>query len=387
MIEVNGVIYRNLEEQVQKNKEDIENLQNQQSGDDSDIEQIDNRLTEVETTLTEITPDVMRALKTPISAPSETKIVAVDSTNSQEMLSVGTGLVIENHQLKSTGGTEIIDNLTSSSTTAGLSANQGRVLDNKITTLSQTVNSKANQSSLDLTNQNVSQNTSNISTINSQISNIDSQTSTNTENIEFLQSDIAGKTNVTINNVHQDYVNFSSDPQTQLNTLETTKLNKEILKSTLIYETKLLSEQSSVTINNFTINNNEILCYDITTGVISGTEADLCVQVGDDSLASNYNTYGIANPNIDTGYNLNYWKAGYFKSGRFQGHGEIMVNDGDATILCKGVTSSYNDGSFRSFGGSCNLTGTTITQIKFYLTSNNIPAGTFIKIYKKLKAV
>lgn len=228
MIEVNGVIYRNLEEQVQKNKDDIENLKNQQSGDDSDIEQIDNRLTEVETTLTEITPDVMRALKTPISAPNETKIVAVDSTNSQEMLSVGTGLVIENHQLKSTGGTEIIDNLTSSSTTAGLSANQGRVLDNKITTLSKTVNSKANQSSLDLTNQNVSQNTNDISTINSQISNIDSQTSTNTEDIEFLQSDVAGKTNVTINNVHQDYVNFSSDPQTQLNTLNTNKAEKDL---------------------------------------------------------------------------------------------------------------------------------------------------------------
>ena len=228
MIEVNGVIYRNLEEQVQKNKEDIESLKNSQSGEDEDISIINNRLTEVETTLTEITPDVMRALKTPISAPSETKIVAVDHTNSQDMLSIGTGLVIENHQLKSTGGTEIIDNLTSSSISAGLSANQGRVLDNKITAISQTINSKANQSSLDLTNQNVSQNTSNISTINSQISNLDSQTSTNTEDIEFLQSDIAGKTNVTINNIHQDYVNFSSDPQTQLNNLNNNKANKDL---------------------------------------------------------------------------------------------------------------------------------------------------------------
>lgn len=243
MIEVNGVIYRNLEEQVQKNKDDIENLKNQQSGDDSDIEQIDNRLTEVETTLTEITPDVMRALKTPISAPSETKIVAVDSTNSQEMLSVGTGLVIENHQLKSTGGTEIIDNLTSTSISAGLSANQGRVLDNKITTLSQTVNSKANQSSLDLTNQNVTQNTNNISTINGQISNLDSQTSTNTENIEFLQSDVAGKTNVTINNVHQDYINFSSDPQTQINNLNTNKANKDL--SNVTYPTNTLGNTTT----------------------------------------------------------------------------------------------------------------------------------------------
>lgn len=226
MIEVNGVIYRNLEEQVQKNKEDIENLQNQQSGDDSDIEQINNRLTEVETTLTEITPDVMRALKTPISAPNETKLVAVDNTNSQEMIGIGTGLIIENNTLKSTGGTEIIDNLTSSSISAGLSANQGRVLDGKISQLETLVGTKANQTSLDLTNQNVSQNTINISTINGQISNLDSQISTNTEDIEFLQSDIAGKTNVTINNVHQDYVNFSSDPQTQINLLRTTVESK-----------------------------------------------------------------------------------------------------------------------------------------------------------------
>lgn len=211
MIEVNGVIYRNLEEQVQKNKDDIENLKNQQSGDDSDIEQIDNRLTEVETTLTEITPDVMRALKTPISAPNETKIVAVDNTNSQEMIGIGTGLVIENNTLKSTGGTEIVDNLTSSSISAGLSANQGRILDNKITNLSQTVNSKANQSALDITNQTVSQNSNEISS--------------NTEKIEMLETDINSKTNVTINNVHQDYINFSSDPQTQINSKINTNLS------------------------------------------------------------------------------------------------------------------------------------------------------------------
>lgn len=105
MIEVNGVIYRNLEEQVQKNKEDIENLQNQQSGDDTDIELINNRLTEVEENLTDITPDVMRALKTPIATPNQLKIVAVDTTNSQEMLNVGTGLVVEDNTLKLSGGT------------------------------------------------------------------------------------------------------------------------------------------------------------------------------------------------------------------------------------------------------------------------------------------
>ena len=200
MIEVNGVIYRNLEEQVQKNKDDIENLKNQQSGDDSDIEQINNRLTEVETTLTEITPNVMRALKTPISAPNETKIVAVDNTNSQEMIGIGTGLIIENNTLKSTGGTEIIDNLTSSSISAGLSANQGRVLDGKISSLETLVGTKANQSSLDTTNQNVSQNSTKISSLETLVGTKANQSSLDTTNQNVSNLDL-NKANKNLNNI------------------------------------------------------------------------------------------------------------------------------------------------------------------------------------------
>lgn len=62
---------------------------------------IEERVNNIETTVTEITPDVMRALKTPISAPNETKLVAVDNTNSQEMLTPDdAGFVIENDSLK-----------------------------------------------------------------------------------------------------------------------------------------------------------------------------------------------------------------------------------------------------------------------------------------------
>ena len=51
-------------------------------------------------TLNEITPKVMRALLTPVSAPSKTELVAVDSTNSQIMIEIGDGLVLENGSLK-----------------------------------------------------------------------------------------------------------------------------------------------------------------------------------------------------------------------------------------------------------------------------------------------
>lgn len=98
MIEVNGIVYRNLEEQVQKNKDDIEKLQDLAG---SDISELESRIDNVESTLTNITPDVMRALKTPMSVPNTTKIVAVDETNSQEMLTPDSnGFIIENDTIK-----------------------------------------------------------------------------------------------------------------------------------------------------------------------------------------------------------------------------------------------------------------------------------------------
>ena len=248
MIEIDGKIYRNLEEQVRKNKEDIESIdtsvtsntnaiagintrldnldltyatdqdiQNLQSqintkaeqsalnstnsqvstntsnisslsttkANQSDLNSTNSRVGTLESTVTQLSPQVAKSLKTPMSAPSSTELVAIDTSNGQAMISIGAGLVIENDTLKSTGGVQIVDNLTSTSISAALSANQGRVLSNTISTVTSSVDS-------------------------------------NTEQIELLQSDMAGKTNVTINNVHQDYINFSSDPQTQLdNKLDT----------------------------------------------------------------------------------------------------------------------------------------------------------------------
>jgi outer membrane murein-binding lipoprotein Lpp len=62
------------------------------------------RVEVVEENLTQIIPDVARALKTPISTPATTKLVAVDNTNSQEMITIGDNLTLENGTLKATGG-------------------------------------------------------------------------------------------------------------------------------------------------------------------------------------------------------------------------------------------------------------------------------------------
>lgn len=159
--------------------------------------------------------------------------------------------------------------------------------------------------------------------------------------------------------------------------------NKEIA----IYEIKLTEAMSSVLIEGLEINNQEVLCYDIISGVIS-VEADLCIQVGsDEGMSTNYHTFGIAHGITDEMHNSSYWKAGYFRRGRFHGHGEIAVIDGDATMLCKGVSVDDSQGGFRNFGGACNLDGENITKINFYLTYDKFPADTYIKLYKKVKAV
>lgn len=243
MIEIDGKIYRNLEEQVRKNKEDIESIdtnvtsntnaitginnrldnldltyatdediQNLQSqintkANQSDLNSTNLRVSTLESTVTQLSPQVAKSLKTPMSAPSSTELVAIDTSNGQAMISIGTGLVIENDTLKSTGGVQIIDNLTSTSTSAALSANQGRVLSNTISTVTSSVDS-------------------------------------NTEQIEFLQADMADKTNVTINNVHQDYVNFSSDPQTQIN------LKASISQLTATNTNVEINTQNITTLNN-----------------------------------------------------------------------------------------------------------------------------------------
>lgn len=140
MIEIDGKIYRNLEEQVRKNKEDIESIdtnvtsntsaitginnrldnldltyatdedvQNLQSqintkANQSDLNSTNSRVGTLESTVTQLSPQVAKALKTPMSAPSSTELVAVDTSNGQAMISIGDGLTIENDTLKLSGG-------------------------------------------------------------------------------------------------------------------------------------------------------------------------------------------------------------------------------------------------------------------------------------------
>lgn len=140
MIEIDGKIYRNLEEQVRKNKEDIESIDTNVTSNTNAITSINNRLDNLdltyatdediqdlqsqintkanqdelnstnirvntlESTVTQLTPQVAKSLKTPMSAPASTELVAVDTSNGQSMISIGDGLTIEDDTLKLSGG-------------------------------------------------------------------------------------------------------------------------------------------------------------------------------------------------------------------------------------------------------------------------------------------
>ena len=68
----------------------------------------------------DITAKLARALVTPMSAPSAISLVAVDTANAQQMLSIGDGLTVENGTLKAAGGGTTVEanvSLTPSSVT------------------------------------------------------------------------------------------------------------------------------------------------------------------------------------------------------------------------------------------------------------------------------
>jgi hypothetical protein len=62
------------------------------------------RLDVVEPIVTSNAQMISRALKTPISAPSTVKLVAVDTSNSQDMITIGENLILENGVLSAVGG-------------------------------------------------------------------------------------------------------------------------------------------------------------------------------------------------------------------------------------------------------------------------------------------
>ena len=217
-----------LKSRVSANEQDIINITDMLAGVEEKVDsELPNRITNLETTLTEITPKVAKALVSPMTTPTTTELVAVNNKNSQTMIEIGTGLVIENNTLKSTGGTEIIDNLNSTSISAGLSANQGRVLDNKINNINSSVNTNTNnisalQTNLDTTNSNVTNNTNAINTkadrgelnsANSRISQLENdRVKTSFSNVTYPTPSVGATTQGVSDRVIEMYV--SSDGKT-----------------------------------------------------------------------------------------------------------------------------------------------------------------------------
>lgn len=105
-IEDNHTAIEQTKAQAQANKEDIANLSEMVADNTESCAIAHDRLTNVETNLTEINPKVARALLTPMTAPSDPfELVGVDKTNSQVMLKLGNGFALTN-------GDTIIINMT-----------------------------------------------------------------------------------------------------------------------------------------------------------------------------------------------------------------------------------------------------------------------------------
>lgn len=84
------IICKSWEKQVLENTKDIKELESK----DSDlVEQV-----------SELNQEIAKTLKTPMSAPAQTKLVAVDTANDQAMISIGEGLSLENGTLSAGGG-------------------------------------------------------------------------------------------------------------------------------------------------------------------------------------------------------------------------------------------------------------------------------------------
>jgi hypothetical protein len=73
--------------------------------EDSDSVVVDKQLNKIKLELKpDITNKLQKALIIPMSAPSTTELVAIDDGNSQTMIEIGDGLILENGTLKATGG-------------------------------------------------------------------------------------------------------------------------------------------------------------------------------------------------------------------------------------------------------------------------------------------
>ena len=94
-IEINGKVYRNLTEQVQKNKDDIADLY-KRNPTDKDITEYEEKLAEFEGQLTEVNQELSKTLKTPVARPTSQVLVGIDSTNAQNTIKIGNGITVDN---------------------------------------------------------------------------------------------------------------------------------------------------------------------------------------------------------------------------------------------------------------------------------------------------
>lgn len=99
----------NLTNTQATNSENIEQLQKGQADNDIAIVGLesktlthDEEIANLQATTTENSQKLQRALLTPMSTPTSTKLVGVDTNNAQEMLDIGEGLVEDNGTIKIT---------------------------------------------------------------------------------------------------------------------------------------------------------------------------------------------------------------------------------------------------------------------------------------------
>ena len=97
----------NINSKIETNKSNIELLQNGQADNDIAIVNLqsktlthDEEISNLQGTVTENSQKLQRALLTPMSAPTEQKIVGVGTDNVQDLLNVGDGLKVENGEIK-----------------------------------------------------------------------------------------------------------------------------------------------------------------------------------------------------------------------------------------------------------------------------------------------
>ena len=92
-IEYKGKVYRNLQEQVLKNKDDIVELIDGVSDITGAVAE---EIGEVVEQVSELNQEIAKALKLPLATPDATKLVGITPEKDQAMISVGEGLEINN---------------------------------------------------------------------------------------------------------------------------------------------------------------------------------------------------------------------------------------------------------------------------------------------------